>query len=126
MGSKLLCDDCNNKAICRVREIKDSVYPGTIICVSACAHYIGQSAVSPSAPAPVVPTAFKRDQRSLGELANIGERIKKITRENAGNTKGEESTSFRCSVCGKEFPAEEAVEEVLSGRLVCQECYDEL
>ena len=107
-----------NKSICRVRELKDEVYPGTVIAVSACNRYEGggktYAPVVP-APAPVMPK-----RRDMKELANISARIQKITKEKT------EDKSVKCPACGKVIDVDEAVTDASSGKMMCQDCYDKL
>jgi len=111
----MLCDCCLNKSICRVRQMKDEVYPGIEIDISRCQRY--EAGISRKTAAPVMPV------RSMKELANVAARIQKITKEKTEDSKIE---MFICPVCKKEIVGEEGVTDVRSGRTVCQSCYEKL
>ena len=117
--SILLCDNCSNKAICRVRAMKDELYPHTIIEVSECRHYGGAGVNA----APVVPAPVQRAPRDMRSLANISARIKAL--ENTGNTKEKtEGETFKCPKCHREVLIENVVTDISTGEKLCQECYD--
>lgn len=125
----LLCDNCLNKGICRVREMRDDLYPHTIITVSNCQRYTGGSeAVSPVRPAPtqVTPTPVQPNPapvmpRSASELADISARIKAITKEKAEDRR---EGLVKCDKCGKFILADESVTDVSTGATLCESCYD--
>lgn len=112
----MLCDCCLNKSICRVRQMKDEVYPDIEIDISSCQRH--EAGVSREMVTPVVPIEKKR--RSLKELASVSARIQKITKEKAEKSNG----VLTCSVCKKEI--EDGVTDARTGKIICQSCYEEL
>lgn len=105
-----------NKGVCRVRALKDDVYPGIVIAVSSCNRYEGGGKTyTPIMPAPAI-----HKRRGMEELANISARIQKITKEKT------EDKSVKCPACGKVIDADEAVTDASSGKMMCQDCYDKL
>ncbi len=125
----LLCDSCLNKGICRVRELKDELYPHTIITVSNCQRYSGggdavtpvSPTVAPVAPAPVQPNPTPIMPRSAREIADVSARIKAITKDKAEDKK---QGLVKCGKCGRFILADDAVTDLSSGMTVCETCYD--
>ena len=121
----LLCDSCLNKGICRVREMKDELYPHTIITVSNCQRYEGGNVTTPTVP--VTPDTPKKTYtvpvmpRSVSELADISARIKAITKEKAEDRR---EGLVKCDKCGKFILADESVTDVSTGATLCESCYD--
>lgn len=121
----LLCNSCLNKGICRVRELKDELYPHTIITVSNCQRYEGGNVATPTAP--VTPDTPKKTYtvpvmpRSAREIADVSARIKAITKDKAEDKK---QGLVKCGKCGRFILADDAVTDVSSGMTVCETCYD--
>ena len=121
----LLCDSCLNKGICRVRELKDELYPHTIIEVSNCQRHESGNMATPAAP--VAPTTPKKTYtvpvmpRSVSELADISARIKAITKEKAEDRR---EGLVKCDKCGKFILADDSVTDISTGATLCESCYD--
>ena len=105
-----------NKGICRVREIKDELYPHTVITVSECQRHESNARAAQVVPAPVKKVAMPRN---MEELARVSAHIQAITKE---ETKAK--NKLRCARCCHEVDEDDAVTDVTTGKVYCQYCYD--